>query len=61
MDIDEGETRPKKQSLDKIKKGHKHYRTAERFTDYEGVMSDTHPRLKEKIILLQKLSNRRCN
>ena len=57
MDIDEGETRPNKPNLDKIKERLIHKRMAERFTDYEGVMSDPNLTLTEKIIYLQKAIN----
>ena len=57
MDIDEGETRPKKPSLDKIGESFILKRMAERFTDYEGVMSNPNLTLTEKIIYLQKVIN----
>ena len=54
MDIDDGKTRPKKPSLSKIRERLLHERTAERFMDYEGVISDLDLILIEKIIQLQK-------
>ena len=51
MDFDEGETRPKgKINLAEIRGRLLCKRTAERFTDYEGVMSDPNLTLTEKII-----------
>ena len=38
-EMDKGETWPEKPSLDEIKERLLHKRMAERFTDYEGVMS----------------------
>ena len=55
MDIDEGQTRPKKPSLAEIIERLLCKRTEERFTNYEGVMSDHNIGMTEKIIYLQKV------
>ena len=54
MDIDEGKTRPKKPNLAEIKERLLFKRTAERFTNYDGVISESTLSLAEKIIKLQK-------
>ena len=54
MDIDEGETRPKKPNLAEIRERLLCNRTEERFTDYEVVISDHNLTLMAKIIHLQK-------
>ena len=54
MDIDEGHTRPKKPNLAEIRERLLCERTEERFTNYEGVMSDPNLTLTERIIHLQK-------
>ena len=54
MDIDEGKARPKKPNLAEIRERLLYKRTAERFTDYEGVMSDRNLTLTKKIIKLQE-------
>ena len=51
----EGETMPKKPSLDKIKKILMHNRKAERFADYEGLMSGPNMTLTEKIFHCEKV------
>ena len=57
MDIDEGNTRPKKTNLVEIRKRLLCKRTTEAFTDYHGVESDPNLTLVEKIIKLQEASN----
>ena len=57
MNIDEGETRPKKPNLGKIKERLLHNRTTEAFTDYHGVESDPSLTLVERMIKLQKAIN----
>ena len=54
MDIDEGQTRPKKPNLVEIREKLLKKRMAERFTDYRGVESDPNLTLVEKIIKLQE-------
>ena len=54
MDIDEGQTRSKKPNLAKIRERLLCKRTAERFTNYDEVMSDRNLTLMEQIIYLQK-------
>ena len=54
MDIDEGKTRPKKPNLAEIKERLLCKRMAERFTNYDGVISESTLSLAEKIIKLQK-------
>ena len=55
MDIDEGQTRPKKPNLAEIRKKLLHKRTAESFKDYQGVMFDSTLSLVQKIIKLQEV------
>ena len=54
MDIDKGKTVPKKLNLAEIRENLLCKKTTERFTDYEGVMSDPNLTLTERIIHLQK-------
>ena len=54
METEEGQTRPKKPNLAEIRERLLCKRTEERFTSYEGVMSDPNLTLTEKIIHLQK-------
>ena len=55
MDIDEGEARPKeKPNIAEIRERLLCKRKAERFKDYEGLMSDPNLTLTEKIIHLHK-------
>ena len=55
-ELNEGESRPKKPNLNfKIKERLMANRTAESFTDYEGVMSDPKLTLTEKIIRFEKV------
>ena len=54
MDIDEGETRPKKPNLAEIREKLLCKRTTEAFTDYRSVESDPNLTLVEKIIKLQE-------
>ena len=56
MDIDEGKARLKKPNLAEIMERLPYKRMAERFTDYEGVMSDPNLTLTiKKIIKLQEV------
>ena len=57
MDIDEGKTRPRKPNLAEIREKLPCKRTAERFTDYQGIMSDSKLDLMAKINHLQKAIN----
>ena len=54
MDIDEGQTRPKKPNLAEIRERLLCKRIEERFMNYEGVMSDPNTGMTEKIIYFQK-------
>ena len=54
MDIDEGQTRPKKPNLAEIRERLLCKRVEERFTNYESVMSDPNIDMMEKIILPSK-------
>ena len=54
MDIDEGKTTPKKPNLAEIREKLLYKRTAERFTDYDGIMSDSTLSSVQKIIKLQE-------
>ena len=54
MDTDEGKTRPKKPNLAEIREKLPCKRTAEKFTDYDGLMSDSTLSLVQKIVKLQK-------
>ena len=54
MDIDEGKTRPKKPNLAEIREKLLYKRTAERFTDYDGITSDSTLSSVQKIIKLQE-------
>ena len=54
MDIDKGQTRPKKPNLAEIRERLLCKRMVERFTNYDEVMSDRNLTLKEQIIYLQK-------
>ena len=54
MDIDEGKTGPKRPNLAEIREKLLHKKTAERFTDYDGIMSDSTLSSVQKIIKLQE-------
>ena len=54
MDTEEGQTRPKKPNLAEIRERLLCKRMEERFTNYEGVMSDPNLTLTERIIHFQK-------
>ena len=54
MDIDEGQTSPKKPNLAEIRERLLCKRMKKRFTNYEGVMSDPNIDMMAKIIYLQK-------
>ena len=54
METEEGQTRPKKPNLAEIRERLLCKRTEERFTNYEGVMSDPNLITTERIIHLQK-------
>ena len=53
MDIDEEKTGPKKPNLAEIREKLLYKETAERFTDYDGIMSDSTLSSVQKIIKLQ--------
>ena len=55
MDIDEGQTRPKKPNLAEIREKLLRKRTEESFKDYQGVMFDSTLSLVQKIIKLQEV------
>ena len=55
MDIDEGQTRPKKPILAEIRERLLCKRMAERFVNYDEVVSDCNLTLTERIIYLQKV------
>ena len=54
MDIDKGQTRPKKPNLAEIRERLLCKRMEERFTNYEGIMSDPNIGMMKKIIYLLK-------
>ena len=54
MDIDKGQTRPKKPNLAENREKLLRKRTAESFKDYQGVMFDSTLSLVQKIIKLQE-------
>ena len=54
MDIDKGQTRPKKPNLAEIREKLLRKRTAQSFKDYQGVMFDNTLSLVQKIIKLQE-------
>ena len=54
MDIDEGKTRPKKPNLAKIREELLCKRMAEKFTSYDGVMSDSTLSLVQKINVMTR-------
>ena len=55
MEWNEGKTRPKKPNLAEIREKLLYKRTSERFTNYDGVMSNGNLSFVQKIIELQKV------